>query len=121
VRKTRHKKTQKKFSWDLSAVPPFVIWNTIKSLRERLGKKQIEVAVESGVSLATLVFLEAGYDRGTGPEIKEKLSRFFGVPVSAIFPVERLGTIPVEEYLQKKIAEDKKAADFGEADHGPAR
>lgn len=109
--KKSSKKTPAKFSWDLSKVPPFVVWNRIKSLRVSLGLTQLEVAAGAKISVATVVSLEAGFDVQTLEDTKSKLARYFDVPVEEIFPVSMVGRITKNEYLEKKIAEDKKSVE----------
>jgi transcriptional regulator with XRE-family HTH domain len=72
-------------------IPNFIIWNRLKALRQSRGLTQTQVAAGSGVSLATIWMLEQGFDRRTTPQIKKKLSRFYGVKTSDIFPVEVRG------------------------------
>ena len=65
------KSKSKKITWDLSKIPPFIIWNRLKSLRQNSGLTQVQLAVQAGVSPTTITGLEAGMDTLTMDETKK--------------------------------------------------
>jgi DNA-binding XRE family transcriptional regulator len=70
----------------------------------------IDVAAGAKVSIATLCYLESGFDAQTKHYTKKKLARYFDVEIEQLFPVTMVGRITQNEYLEKRIAEDKKSA-----------
>lgn len=100
-------KPSKKFKWNLSAIPCFVGWNRLRALRKNLGLTVAELSKKTKTSTATIIMIEAGMDAHTRKVTKNKLAKFFRCKVSDIFPVEMLGAITKEEYLSKKIEQDK--------------
>ncbi len=82
-------------------VPDLLVWNKIKSLRKERKLKQIEVAIGSDISPATIWMLEQGYERRTTDETKQKLADFFKCDIDDIFPVEMVGNKSREEHLKE--------------------
>jgi DNA-binding XRE family transcriptional regulator len=61
------------------------------------------------ISTATYFYLETGVDSGS-VKLKQRIADFFGCQISDIFPVEMIGSITKEEYLKRKLEEDKTAS-----------
>jgi transcriptional regulator with XRE-family HTH domain len=85
VKQTELEKMKKK------TIPDFIIWNRLKALRQSRGLTQTQVAAGAGVSIATIWYLESGFDQKVTAKTKQKLTKYYGVKTSDIFPVEVRG------------------------------
>jgi DNA-binding XRE family transcriptional regulator len=81
--------------------PDFIGWNKVKALRKERGLTQPEVAVGSGISIACLYYLEAGFESRATQKTKSKLAKFFGVEVDDLFPCEMIGNEPRDLFITK--------------------
>lgn len=74
--------------------PKIIIWNRVKSLREKYNLRQAEVAQGAGIAISTLWFIEQGFDKKTTIETKRKLADYFKCDIEDIFPAEMIGNEP---------------------------
>jgi len=88
-----------KITW--KATPSMIAWNKLSTLRRERGLTQLQVAASSGVSIATLWFIEQGFDKKTSLKTKQKLAIFFKCDVDDLFPVEMIGNITLEQHLKE--------------------
>lgn len=100
----------KNLTWDVSGVPPFVEWNRLKSLRKNRRLNIAQFCEKLKISTATYFYLESGVDTGS-VKLKQRVADFFSCEVSDIFPVEMIGSITKEEYLRRKLEEDRAASE----------
>lgn len=70
----------------------------------------LDVAAGAKVSIPTICYLESGFDVQTKHVTKKKIARYFDVEIEQIFPVTMVGRITQNEYVEKKLAEDRKSA-----------
>jgi len=89
----------KKIEW--GPVPSMIGWNKIKALRKCRALTQLEVAAGAGISIACLYYLESGFESRVTEKTKKKLAGFFAVDVDDLFPVEMVGDVPRDVFLQQ--------------------
>ena len=80
--------------------PPFCRWNRLRSLRKERGLSMAQLAVGAGLSISVVYHLELGHEDRTTEETKTKLAGFFDCDVDDLFPLERIGNQPREEFLR---------------------
>jgi transcriptional regulator with XRE-family HTH domain len=87
-------------------IPPFIVWNRLRALREEKGLSMARVANDAGVSAPTLWLLEQGFDERTTIQTKKKLADYFKCSVSDIFPVKMLGDQTLEAHIANSLKKD---------------
>ena len=88
-------------------IPPLIVWNRLRALREEKGLSMAQVANDAGISAPTLWLLEQGFDERTTIPTKKKLAHYFKYSVSDIFPVKMLGDQTLEEFIRKNAQKEK--------------
>jgi len=73
------------------------IYNRLATLRTDRGLSRKALAEDLGVNFQTIGYIERG-DYHPSLELALQISRYFGLPVEAIFSLEPLK--PLHEYLQ---------------------
>ena len=99
-------KPKKSITWDLSGIPSFCEWNRLKSARKNRRLNIAQFCEKLKISTATYFYLETGVDTGS-VKLKQRVADFFGCQISDIFTVQMVFSITKEEYLKRKLEEDK--------------